>query len=251
MPAPRGDSDAVLAGTADAHDPVGLESRLAVVGARSGVGLLEQVVQSHDGRVRENHIAEAGQVPLKSPARAHALLECSQSGLLEHLRKARCEPVVEAALLDGLPRSLLVGAPQSGNAALPPHTEAEHHGPEQLHRADLAHALDGRSGLRQRDQELRREELVQRVANGYCVGLGHRLPPSLVSQPLDAARWPSFHADPRSVAVLSERPCSSLLQGKTKPNLAKVTIARQIAAITLSLWKKEECYSAAKVKKTT
>ena len=44
---------------------------------------------------------------------------------------------------------------------------------------------------------------------------------------------------------------SSLLQGKTKPNLAKVTIARQIAAITLSLWKKEECYSAAKVKKTT
>jgi transposase len=44
---------------------------------------------------------------------------------------------------------------------------------------------------------------------------------------------------------------SSMLQNKTKPNLAKLTIARQIAAITLSLWKKEEYYSAAKVKKTT
>jgi hypothetical protein len=44
---------------------------------------------------------------------------------------------------------------------------------------------------------------------------------------------------------------TALLQGKTKPNLAKLTIARQIAAITLSLWKKEECYSAAKVKSTT
>lgn len=43
----------------------------------------------------------------------------------------------------------------------------------------------------------------------------------------------------------------SLLQGKTKPNLAKLTIARQIAAITLAVWKKEECYSAAKVKKIT
>ena len=44
---------------------------------------------------------------------------------------------------------------------------------------------------------------------------------------------------------------TSMLQNKTAPNLARLTIARQIAAITLALWKKEESYSAAKVKKTT
>jgi hypothetical protein len=42
----------------------------------------------------------------------------------------------------------------------------------------------------------------------------------------------------------------SLVEHKTKPNLAKVTIARQIAAITLAVWKKEETYVAANVKKT-
>ena len=33
-----------------------------------------------------------------------------------------------------------------------------------------------------------------------------------------------------------------MIANKTKPNLAKLTIARQIAAITLSLWKKEVAY---------
>jgi len=39
----------------------------------------------------------------------------------------------------------------------------------------------------------------------------------------------------------------SMLHNKTKPNLAKLTIARQIAAITLALWKKEEKYDPAKL----
>ena len=40
-----------------------------------------------------------------------------------------------------------------------------------------------------------------------------------------------------------------VLQNKIKPNLAKVTLARQIAAITLAIWKKEEVYAPAKVNK--
>ncbi len=43
----------------------------------------------------------------------------------------------------------------------------------------------------------------------------------------------------------------AMLSNKVKPNLAKLTIARQIAAISLSVWKKEEDYSPAKVRKTT
>lgn len=43
----------------------------------------------------------------------------------------------------------------------------------------------------------------------------------------------------------------ALTQGSTKPNLAKVTIARQIAAITLTIMKKEVVYDPAAVKKTT
>jgi transposase len=42
-----------------------------------------------------------------------------------------------------------------------------------------------------------------------------------------------------------------MLANKTKPNLAKLTIARQIAAITLSLWKKEVAYDPAKLIKNS
>ena len=38
-----------------------------------------------------------------------------------------------------------------------------------------------------------------------------------------------------------------LLDGGTKPNLARLTIARQIAAITLALWRNEEVYDPAKL----
>lgn len=41
----------------------------------------------------------------------------------------------------------------------------------------------------------------------------------------------------------------SLLDGGTKPNLAKLTIARQLASITLSLWRSGEEYDARKMKK--
>ena len=40
-----------------------------------------------------------------------------------------------------------------------------------------------------------------------------------------------------------------MLENKTKPNLAKLTLARQIAAITLSIWKKEVAFDAAKLNK--
>ena len=43
----------------------------------------------------------------------------------------------------------------------------------------------------------------------------------------------------------------ALTQGKTKPNLAKLTIARQIAAITLTIMKKEVVYDPAAISKTT
>ncbi len=40
-----------------------------------------------------------------------------------------------------------------------------------------------------------------------------------------------------------------LLDGGTKPNLAKLSIARQIASIILSMWKSEEVYHSARLKK--
>lgn len=40
-----------------------------------------------------------------------------------------------------------------------------------------------------------------------------------------------------------------LLDGGTKPNLAKVTIARQIASIILSMWRSKEVYNPAKLKR--
>ena len=39
----------------------------------------------------------------------------------------------------------------------------------------------------------------------------------------------------------------SLLDGGTKPNLAKLTIARQIAAISLAVWRSEEKYDPHKL----
>jgi len=41
-----------------------------------------------------------------------------------------------------------------------------------------------------------------------------------------------------------------LLDGGTKPNLAKLTLARQIASIVLSMWRSEEAYQPAKLRKT-
>ena len=41
----------------------------------------------------------------------------------------------------------------------------------------------------------------------------------------------------------------SLLDNGTKPNLAKLTIARQIASVTLSLWRSGEEYDGKKMKK--
>jgi transposase len=41
-----------------------------------------------------------------------------------------------------------------------------------------------------------------------------------------------------------------LLDGGTKPNLARLTIARQIASITLSMWRSEEMYDPAKLRTT-
>ena len=42
-----------------------------------------------------------------------------------------------------------------------------------------------------------------------------------------------------------------LLTGGTKPNLAKLTIARKIAAMTLAMWKNKEAYDPAKTSKQT
>jgi transposase len=42
-----------------------------------------------------------------------------------------------------------------------------------------------------------------------------------------------------------------LLERGTKPNLAKLTIARKIAAITLAMWKNKEAYNPAKYRKQT
>jgi transposase len=41
-----------------------------------------------------------------------------------------------------------------------------------------------------------------------------------------------------------------LLEGGTKPNLARLTIARQIASIILSMWRSEEVYEPAKLRTT-
>ena len=41
-----------------------------------------------------------------------------------------------------------------------------------------------------------------------------------------------------------------MLAAGTKPNLAKVSLARKLAAITLALWKKKEVYDATRLKKT-
>ena len=42
-----------------------------------------------------------------------------------------------------------------------------------------------------------------------------------------------------------------LLAAGTKPNLAKVTLARKIAAITLAMWKHKEVYDPAKYAKSS
>jgi len=42
-----------------------------------------------------------------------------------------------------------------------------------------------------------------------------------------------------------------LLDCGTKPNLAKLTLARKIAAIVLHMWKEQEVYRAEKVANTT
>ncbi len=42
----------------------------------------------------------------------------------------------------------------------------------------------------------------------------------------------------------------SLLDGGTKPNLAKLTIARQIASITLALWRTSEEYDPTRLEAT-
>jgi transposase len=42
-----------------------------------------------------------------------------------------------------------------------------------------------------------------------------------------------------------------MLAAGTKPNLAKVTLARRLAAITLAIWKKKEVYEATKLSKTS
>ncbi len=41
-----------------------------------------------------------------------------------------------------------------------------------------------------------------------------------------------------------------LLEGGTKPNLAKLTIARQIASIILSMWRSKEEYKPEKLRTT-
>ena len=40
-----------------------------------------------------------------------------------------------------------------------------------------------------------------------------------------------------------------LLDGGTKPNLARVTLARQVASIVLSLWRHEEAYDPKKLER--
>jgi len=40
-----------------------------------------------------------------------------------------------------------------------------------------------------------------------------------------------------------------MLHNKIKPNLAKLTLARQIAAISRSIWKKEVAFDSAKLTK--
>jgi hypothetical protein len=42
-----------------------------------------------------------------------------------------------------------------------------------------------------------------------------------------------------------------LVDGGTKPNLARLTIARQIASIILSMWRSKEVYDPRKLKRTT
>lgn len=42
-----------------------------------------------------------------------------------------------------------------------------------------------------------------------------------------------------------------MLAAGTKPNLARVTLARKLAAITLAIWKKKEVYEATKMSKTS
>ncbi len=41
-----------------------------------------------------------------------------------------------------------------------------------------------------------------------------------------------------------------MLTAGTNPNLAKVSLARKLAAITLALWKKKEVYDPARLMKT-
>ena len=44
-------------------------------------------------------------------------------------------------------------------------------------------------------------------------------------------------------------PIPRMLQNGTRPNLAKVTLARKLAAMTLAMWKRKEAYDSAKYHK--
>jgi len=44
---------------------------------------------------------------------------------------------------------------------------------------------------------------------------------------------------------------TSMLENKIAPDMAKLTLARQVAALTLAIWKKEQGYDPAKLRKTT
>jgi transposase len=72
----------------------------------------------------------------------------------------------------------------------------------------------------------------------------------------NAALKDVFKGAATSVIMQADASCplyrhySAMIANKIKPNLAKLTLARQIAAITLAIWKKEEVYKPNKVNST-
>ena len=104
--------------------------------------------------------------------------------------------------------------------------------------AILYQELDGVRDLQKRAEKEMLAEARQHKTTRIlmtCPGMG----PIRVAQMLPIVVTPHRFSNKR------------LLDGGTKPNLAKLSIARQIASIILSMWRSEEVYNQAKLKKMT
>lgn len=114
-----------------------LQGGLGVVGAAGWENTFEQVVKPDHGGVGHYHIAERGQVPAQASTNADTLGQGVGDAAFHHRDQRRSEPIIEAAFLDDLPSSLLVGSAQAADRPFASKTEAKDPGSRRTRRYPL------------------------------------------------------------------------------------------------------------------